>query len=74
LSVLWRMGLAVLGTWAVLLGVFLLPGPFLSASMQPVVYSHATVALWMLAMVVAPIVVLVGKREWIRTGRWRKGA
>nr|WP_134006446.1 hypothetical protein [Streptomyces sp. 846.5] len=66
------MVLAVVGTWVALTVPFMLPGPFLPSGMLPVFYSHATVGLWFLSILVVPVMVLVRKRVWVRTGRWSR--
>ncbi|MFF0015885.1 hypothetical protein [Streptomyces sp. NPDC005374] len=63
-----RLMAAVLGTWAALIVLLLIPGP-LPERWRYVVYSPATVGLWMLAMLVAPVVVCAVKWPWIKSGR-----
>ncbi|MFJ1926939.1 hypothetical protein G3I76_42105 [Streptomyces sp. SID11233] len=58
--------LTVLGTWVILLLAVALPG-LLPARWQYYIYSPASVGLWMIAMIVAPILVCWKLRHWIRT-------
>ncbi|MFE0509132.1 hypothetical protein [Streptomyces sp. NPDC058964] len=59
---------AVIATWLVLVVLLFLPCLFPTRWMY-YIYSPASVGLWMLAMAVAPVAVLIVKREWIRKGR-----
>lgn len=58
----------VLVTWLTLIVMLLLPS-LLPVCWHYYIYSPASVGLWLLAMLAGPIVVLIAKREWIRTGR-----
>ncbi len=60
----------VISTWLVLVVMLYLPS-LLPSRWQYYVYSFASFGLWTLTMAVAPIVLLIVKRGWIRTGRWR---
>ncbi len=63
-----RMVASVLVTW-VTLTVLLLAPSALPEGLQYYIYSPASVGLWMLAMVVAPVVVCTVKWRWISSGR-----
>ncbi|MEU9148152.1 hypothetical protein [Streptomyces sp. NPDC048349] len=58
----------MLGTWGVLIVLFLAPSP-LPESWRYYIYSPASVGLWMLAMLVSPFVICVAKWEWIKKGK-----
>lgn len=58
---------SVLVTWAVLIVLLLAPSP-LPEQWRYYIYSPASVGLWMLAMLVAPVVVCFVKWPWIKSG------
>ena len=58
-----RMAASVLVTWAALIA----PGP-LPEQWRSYIYSPASVGLWLLAMLVAPVVVCAVKWPWIKSG------
>ncbi|SEE77925.1 hypothetical protein SAMN05216489_08254 [Streptomyces sp. 3213] len=58
---------SVLVTWVVLIVLLLAPAT-LPEDWQYYIYSPASVGLWMLAMLVAPVVVCFVKWPWIRSG------
>ncbi|MGW0719738.1 hypothetical protein ACWD3K_34035 [Streptomyces sp. NPDC002778] len=62
------MAAAVLVTWAALIALLLAPSP-LPELWRYYIYSPASVGLWLLAMLVAPIVVCAVKWPWIKSGR-----
>lgn len=62
-----RMAAAVLGTWTALVLLLLAPS-LLPERWHYYVYSPASVGLWMVAVLVAPVVVCAVARRWIRTG------
>lgn len=62
-----RMAVSLLVTWAVLVVLFLAPSP-LPEQWRYYIYSPASVGLWMLTMLVAPIVVCTVKWRWIKSG------
>lgn len=62
-----RMAVAVLVTWAALVLLLLAPS-LLPERWHYYVYSPASVGVWMLAVLVAPVVVCAVFRRWIRTG------
>lgn len=62
-----RMGAAVLATWAALIALLLAPAP-LPEQWRHYIYSPASVGLWLLAMLVAPVVVCTVKWPWIKPG------
>jgi hypothetical protein len=62
-----RMAAAVLVTWAALIALLLAPSP-LPEQWHHYIYSPASVGLWLLAMLVAPVVVCTVKWPWIKSG------
>lgn len=62
-----RMAASVLVTWAALIVLLLAPGP-LPEQWRSYIYSPASVGLWLLAMLVAPVVVCAVKWPWIKSG------
>ncbi|MFE7267982.1 hypothetical protein ACFU9B_39250 [Streptomyces sp. NPDC057592] len=62
-----RMAAAVLATWATLILLLLAPSP-LPEHWRYYIYSPASVGLWLLAMLVAPVVVCIVKWPWIKSG------
>lgn len=62
-----RMAAAVLVTWTALIVLLLAPSP-LPEHWRYYIYSPASVGLWLLAMVVAPVVVCIAKWRWIKSG------
>ncbi|MER5445925.1 hypothetical protein ABT052_12605 [Streptomyces sp. NPDC002766] len=61
---------AVLATWLALTLLFVAPAP-LPERWLYVIYSPASVGLWMLTMLVAPFVVCTLAWPWIRSGSGR---
>ncbi|MFC8367366.1 MULTISPECIES: hypothetical protein [unclassified Streptomyces] len=61
------MAAAVLGTWTALVLLLLAPS-LLPEQWHYYVYSPASVGLWMVAMLVAPVVTCAVAWRWIRTG------
>ncbi|MCT9094310.1 hypothetical protein N4G70_36570 [Streptomyces sp. ASQP_92] len=62
-----RMAAAVLSTWASLI-VLLLAPTLLPEHWRYYIYSPASVGLWLLAMLVAPVVVCIVTWPWIKSG------
>ncbi|WP_328890736.1 hypothetical protein [Streptomyces sp. NBC_00316] len=62
-----RMVASALVTWAALIVLLLAPSP-LPEQWRYYIYSPASVGLWMLAMLVAPVVVCTVKWRWIKSG------
>ncbi|WP_107062210.1 hypothetical protein [Streptomyces sp. NRRL S-37] len=62
-----RMAAVVLATWTVLVLLLLAPS-LLPERWQYYVYSPASVGLWMLTVLVAPVVTCFVFWPWIRTG------
>jgi hypothetical protein len=62
-----RMVASVLVTWAALIVLLLAPSA-LPKQWQYYIYSPASVGLWMLTMLVAPVVVCTVKWRWINSG------
>ncbi|MFD9029535.1 hypothetical protein [Streptomyces parvulus] len=62
-----RMAAAVLVTWTALIVLLLAPSP-LPEHWRYYFYSPASVILWLLAMLVAPVVVCTVKWPWIKSG------
>ncbi|WP_406452073.1 hypothetical protein OH768_09725 [Streptomyces sp. NBC_01622] len=62
-----RMLASVLATWVALTVLVLAPAT-LPEGWQYYIYSPAGVGLWMLAMLVAPVVVCFVRWPWIRSG------
>ncbi|WP_327269461.1 hypothetical protein OG233_20495 [Streptomyces sp. NBC_01218] len=63
-----RLVAAVVITWGALVVLLLAPSA-LPASWQYYVYSPASVGLWILTMLVAPVVACFVTWPWIRSGR-----
>ncbi|MFF2147086.1 hypothetical protein [Kitasatospora sp. NPDC058190] len=61
-----------MAAWAALIALFLLP-LVLPDRWQYYIYSPASVALWMLSMLVGPVVTCVVARRWIRIGVRKTG-
>ncbi|CAL9665414.1 hypothetical protein SUDANB176_07197 [Streptomyces sp. enrichment culture] len=59
---------AVAATWSVLVVLVFLPS-LLPPHQQYYFYSVASVGLWMLSMLVAPVLVCIASRKWIAHGR-----
>ncbi|GAA3014560.1 hypothetical protein [Kitasatospora sp. NPDC006786] len=68
-----RAVITVLTTWATLVALLLLP-TLLPNRWQYYIYSPASVALWMLSMLVGPALACAGNRQWIRNGVRRAAA
>lgn len=62
-----RMVVSVLVTWAALIVLLLAPAA-LPEPWQYYIYSPASVGLWMLTMLLAPVVVCAVKWPWIKSG------
>jgi hypothetical protein len=62
-----RLAATVLITWGALIVLLLAPSP-LPEQWRFYIYSPASVGLWMLAMLVAPVVVCTVKWPWITSG------
>ncbi|MEV4943059.1 hypothetical protein [Streptomyces zaomyceticus] len=62
-----RMAAAVLATWATLILLLLAPSP-LPEHWRYCIYSPASVGLWLLTMLAAPVVVCIVKWPWIKSG------
>ncbi|MFD5049957.1 hypothetical protein [Streptomyces tendae] len=62
-----RMAAAVLATWAALILLLLAPS-LLPEHWHYYIYSPATVGLWLLALLVAPVMVCIVKWPWIKSG------
>ncbi|MFF2548407.1 hypothetical protein ACFVUY_38435 [Kitasatospora sp. NPDC058063] len=65
--------ITVLTTWVTLIALLLLPA-LLPNRWQYYIYSPASVALWMLSMLVGPALACAGNRHWIRNGVRRAAA
>ncbi|MFF5393294.1 hypothetical protein ACFY5H_34155 [Streptomyces sp. NPDC013012] len=61
------MAAAVLATWAMLILLLLAPS-LLPEHWRYYIYSPASMGLWLLAVLVAPVVVCVVKGPWIKSG------
>ncbi|MFJ1969259.1 hypothetical protein ACIO93_11380 [Streptomyces sp. NPDC087903] len=61
------MVVSVLATWAALIVLLLAPAA-LPEPWQYYIYSPASVGLWMLTMLLAPVVVCAVKWPWIKSG------
>ncbi|MBV6698455.1 hypothetical protein [Kitasatospora aureofaciens] len=59
-----RVVIVVFGTWLALIALLFLPA-LLPARWQYYIYSPASVGLWMLSMLVAPIPACLVLRKWI---------
>lgn len=62
-----RLAAAVLVTWVALIVLLVAPSA-LPEQWRYYIYSPASVGLWMLVMLVAPIVVCAVKWPWIKSG------
>ncbi|MGW6546086.1 hypothetical protein ACWGBH_25010 [Streptomyces massasporeus] len=62
-----RMAAAVLTTWVTLILLLLAPSP-LPEHWRHYIYSPASMGLWILTMLVAPVVVCIVKWPWIKSG------
>ncbi|MFH8491967.1 hypothetical protein [Streptomyces longisporoflavus] len=62
-----RLFCVVAMTWTALIVAFLAPSA-LPASWQYYVYSPASVGLWLLAVVFAPLIAVTAKWPWIKHG------
>ncbi|CAM5713722.1 hypothetical protein SALBM135S_02935 [Streptomyces alboniger] len=63
-----RMAAAVLSTWAMLILLRTLAPSPLPEHWRYYIYSPASMGLWLLTMLVAPVVVCIVKWPWIKSG------
>ncbi|WP_441251425.1 hypothetical protein [Kitasatospora sp. McL0602] len=64
-----RAALVVLGSWAVLVVLLVLPGVVFPTGWQWYIYSPASVGLWMLSLPVVPLFACKAASGWINPGR-----